>query len=84
MMSSSRAYLSQAMPFNTLQGGGVSIPGIEVAQAPRTLYPCNDQPVSLHPYINDIRGHQFGCSPPCFKKKKESLPDTIQFVTSLS
>ena len=38
-------------------GGGVSFPGTEVAQAPHTLYPCNDRLVSLRHSINEKRGH---------------------------
>ena len=40
-----------------------------MAQAPHTLYPYNDQLVSLHHSINEIKGHHFGCFPPSFQKK---------------
>ena len=65
------------MPFNTPQGG-FSVPGTEVAQAPPTLYPCNDRLVSLCPSTNDIWGHQFRCSPPSFQKK--NLSNAIMLV----
>ena len=51
-------------------GGCFSFPGLEVAQASRTFYPCNDQLVSLRHSFNDIRGDTISGVPlPLLRKK---------------